>query len=143
MSDIADGIFRGDQAREFVDTLLRADPEGASDLLTKALKSVTDGAATGILSAGEAARGQVAVAILLAEERPSLLDGAPQQEQLREYLHDLDTELTPARRILCRAVVSRLAVSQENEWLDGLPDDAARAAAQALLDRLAGLLADG
>lgn len=141
MSDIAVDIFRGTHAQEFVDSLLQADPAGASDRLTKALLAVSE---TGdALDAGEAERGQVAVAVLLAEERPSLLDGAPQQQQLREYLHGLDTELTPARRILCRAVVARMAVTEENEWLDGLPDDAARAASLALLDRLAGLLADG
>lgn len=141
MNDIAVGIFRSTQAQEFVGSLLQADPAGASDLLTKALKSVAETGDT--LDAGEAERGQVAVAVLLAEERPSVLDGASQEQRLRAYLHDLDTELTPARRILCRAVVSRMAVSEENEWLDGLPDDASRAAARALLDLLAGLLADG
>lgn len=141
MNDIAVDVFRSTQAQEFVDALLQADPENASGLLTRALKSVAEAGDT--LDAGEAARGQVAVAVLLAEERPSVLDGAPHESQFREYLHDLDTELTPARRVLCRAVVYRMGVSEENEWLDGLPDDASRASARVLLDRLAGMLVDG
>lgn len=142
----AAGAFSGPQAGELIDELLQDPVTGggtgttASEVLTAALRAVNE---TGdVLDTGEGWRGIAAVALLLSEAAPRLLDGAPRSEELRRYLARWDTELTPARRTLCTAVLRRLGLQAENEWFADVTRQAGEGGPAALLTPLEGILAD-
>lgn len=134
------GTFDNDHAAEFVAALLLVDHSAASSSVTAALRSVEEAGDT--LTGKEADEGRVAVALLLAEQQPSVLDGAPDEDKLRGYLRDLDTELTPARRTLAEGVLRRITLPAANDWYAGWTDPDRRAAALASVQQLADLLED-
>lgn len=140
------GPFSGAPAGELIDELLQDPVTGgskgttASEVLTTALRAVNE---TGdVLDDREGWRGAAAVALLLSEAAPSLLDGAPRSDELRQYLARWDTELTPARRTLCAAVLRRLGLPAENEWFTAVTRQAGETGVPALLVSLEGILAD-
>lgn len=135
------GTFDNDHAAQFVNSLLSVDHAAASNSVTAALRSVEEAGDT--LSGKAADEGRVAVALLLAEQQPSVLDEAPEQDRLRGYLRDLDTELTPSRRTLAEAVLNRIVLSEANDWYAGWTDPEQRNAAVASVRQLADLLEDG
>lgn len=57
-----------------------------------------------------------AIALLLAANDPSLLDGAADENGLRGWLHHVDTELTPGRRMAAEAALDRTEINANNEW---------------------------
>jgi len=132
--------FGNPHAQEFVAKLIGLPHAGASDLIIGVLRRVEESGE--VLDATEADQGRVAVALLLAEQAPSVLDGAPTLERLRSFLADLDTELTPARRTLCNGVVRRILLPDANEWYAGWPSEELRQSALASVRQLADLLAD-
>ncbi len=134
------GTFGNDQAAAFVQRLIDIGRGRAGERLVQAMRTVEE--AGDSLDPLEANEGRVAVTLLLAEEEPSLLDGAAQEDRLRIYLRELDTELTPARRTLAKAVVERILLPVSNAWYDAWQTDEARQAALASVQRLADLLAD-
>lgn len=134
------GTFGNDQAATFVQRLIDIGCDRAGERLVQAMRTVEE--AGDSLDPLEANEGRVAVTLLLAEEEPSLLDGAAQEDRLRRYLRELDTELTPARRTLAKAVVERILLPMSNAWYDAWQTDEARRAALASVQRLADLLAD-
>lgn len=134
------GTFGSDHAAAFVQQLLDVDRGRAAERIIQALRTVEE--AGDSLGPAETNEARVAVTLLLAEEDPSLLGGAAQEDRLRRYLRELDTELTPARRILAKAVVERILLPVSNAWYDAWQTADARQAALASVQRLADLLAD-
>ncbi|NNG35899.1 hypothetical protein [Nakamurella aerolata] len=127
-----------DAVGAFARRLLAADRSQAAELINSGLRGATEPGDT--VDAGEAGNGIGAVAVIAADVYPQVLDGAPDTDQLRAKLQDMDTELTPARRVAGQAVLARVSLPQGNEWLDGLADEQ-RQAALAAVDALAGLVA--
>lgn len=107
------------------------DPAGARALLAD-LRSITDGrmgdrlseSIRSVVRAGsrrtsdEVERAIAAIALLLAEHSPELLDGAPDEEGLRRWLAQADTELTPGRRLAATGALTRISLGGDNEWYD-------------------------
>jgi hypothetical protein len=135
----ADGLFHGTEAAKFVSALIAADRAKASSMITHALRAVLE--AGDDLDPAEAEGGLVAVAVLAAEQEPSVLDGVPDADALRAQLADLDTELTPARRTAARGVITRVLLPAENSWLDGRTADADWPQTAADIERLSQVLA--
>lgn len=140
------GPFSGSPAGELIDELLQDPVTGggagttASEVLTAALRAVNE---TGdVLDTVEGWRGIAAVALLLSEAAPSVLDGAPRSDELRQYLARWDTELTPARRTLCSAVLRRLGLQAENEWFAVVTRQAGEGGPALVLTPLEEVLAD-
>ena len=132
-------LFHTAAATDFLATLRDSPATGAGDLLAGALRVVVQG--RGELAADDAGRALVAIALLVAERDPSVLDDVPEADGLREWLADLDTELTPARRQAAEAVLRRVALPDDNAWLgqtggDGDGGDAGTEAALAPVQRL-------
>lgn len=140
MAASSTGTFDNDHAAQFVSSLLSVDHVAASNSVTAALRSVEEAGDT--LSGKAADEGRVAVALLLAEQQPSVLAGALEEDRLREYLRDLDTELTPARRTLAEAVLNRIVLPDANDWYAGWADPEQRDAALVSVRQLADLLED-
>ena len=59
-----------------------------------------------------------AITLLLAEYQPALLDGAPDEEALRDWLRHVDTDLTPGRRMAAGAALVRIEIDLDNQWYD-------------------------
>lgn len=135
------GIFGGTAARAFTEKLVAADRGAAGVLITDALRTVLE--AGDDLDPAEAENGLVTVAVLVAEQEPSVLDSAPDAAALRERLTELDTELTPARRTAAQGVLVRVLVAQANSWLEQRSADADWPQVQAAIERLSELVADG
>ena len=83
-----------------------------------------------------------AIALLLTEYEPSLLDGAADEVALRAWLHDVDTELTPGRRLAATAALARIELGLNNEWYDAQLQAGTLPSALAMLRRLRDGLAD-
>lgn len=128
---------------------------GASSLLAD-LEKTTDGRAgdrlsmamLGVTRPGSALPPEevdaalAAIALLMAEYEPALLDGAPDEESLRRWLADVDTEFTPGRKLAAAAALGRIELDLENEWQDAHRAAGDRDAAMAAVLRLRNLLAD-
>lgn len=131
-------VWAIDAVERFARRLLAADRSQAAELINSGLRGATEPGDT--VDADEAGNGIGAVAVIAADVYPQVLVGAPDAEQLQATLDDLDTELTPARRVAAQAVLARVSLPQANEWLDGLPGEQ-RAAALEAVDSLAQLVA--
>ena len=134
------GLFGGAAAMAFTGKLVAADRATAGSMITDALRAVLE--AGNDLDATEAESGLVTVAVLVSEEDPSVLDGAPEVAALRRRLAELDTELTPARRTAARGVLTRALLPAANTWLAQRSSQADWPRTRADLERLAELLAD-
>jgi len=55
---------------------------------------------------------------LLADYQPELLDGAPDEQGLRDWLRHVDTDLTPGRRLAAEATLVRIEIDLDNQWYD-------------------------
>lgn len=135
------GLFGGAEAARFVAELTADDRSAASSRITQALRTVLE--AGDDLDAAEAESGLAAVAVLVAEEDPSVLDNAPDSTALRTRLADLDTELTPARRTAAQGVITRALVPEANSWLAARSAQDDWAGVLADIERLGERLADG
>lgn len=128
---------------------------GAADLLAD-LEKTTDGRAGDRLSMAmlgvtrpgsalppaEVDAALAAIALLMAEFEPSVLDGAPDEQRLRQWLREVDTEFTPGRKLAATAALTRIELDLENEWQDAHRTAGDRDAAMAAVRRLRDLLAD-
>ena len=72
------------------------------------------------------------------ETAPSAADEAA----LRAWLHDVDTELTPGRRLAASAALARIELGLNNEWYDTQQQAGTLPSALAMLRRLRNGLAD-
>jgi hypothetical protein len=98
-------------------TRLRGSTDGRTgDQLSSAIRAVT--MAGSVLPPDEVDAALTAITLLLAEYQPSLLDGAPDEQALREWLRHVDTELTPGRRMAAQATLVRIEIDLENQWYD-------------------------
>ncbi len=84
------------------------------DSLSQAVRAVTRASST--LPPDEVDSAIAAIALLLAANDPTILDGAADEEALRRWLHHVDTELTPGRRLKAEAALARMEIGENNEW---------------------------
>lgn len=122
-------------------TRLRATTDGRTgDQLSAAIRAVTT--AGSVLPAEEVDAALTAITLLLAEHQPALLDGAPDEAALRDWLRHVDTELTPGRRMAAEAALVRVEIDLDNQWYDAHVADGSVREVLADLHRLRNALAD-
>ena len=98
-------------------TRLRATTDGRTgDQLSTAIRAVTT--AGSVLPADEVDAALTAITLLLADYQPELLDGAPDEQGLRDWLRHVDTDLTPGRRLAAEATLVRIEIDLDNQWYD-------------------------
>lgn len=120
---------------------LRASTDGRTgDQLSAAIRAVTTAGST--LPPAEVDAALTAITLLLAEYLPDLLDGAPDEDAVRDRLRHMDTELTPGRRMAAGAALVRIEIDLDNQWYDAHLADGTMAGALADLHRLRDALAD-
>jgi|KBSMisStaDraftv2_1062788.scaffolds.fasta_scaffold328560_3 hypothetical protein len=96
-------------------TELRRSTDGRTgDRLSVTIHAVTNSRDT--LSSAEVEAGIAAIALLLADYDPDLLTGADDEQALRDWLREVDTELTPGRGIAVSAALARIELGLDNEW---------------------------
>ena len=120
--------------------LRRATDGRTGDRLSAAVRAVTKAGST--LPKDEVDAAIAAIALLLSEYEPALLDGATDEPALRGWLHDVDTELTPGRRLAASAAVVRIQLNLDNEWFSAQHDAGTLRAALRAVHRLRDALAD-
>lgn len=107
--------FLGTEAAAGLLTELRRATDGRTgDRLSAAIRAVTTSGTT--LPVAEVDAAIAAITLLLNESDPSLLDGAADEEALRHWLHDVDTDLTPGRLLAASAALARIELNLDNEW---------------------------
>lgn len=122
-------------------TRLRATTDGRTgDQLSAAIRAVTT--AGSVLPAEEVDAALTAITLLLAEYQPDLLDGAPDEAALRDWLRHVDTELTPGRRLAAEATLVRIEIDLDNQWYDAHVADGSVHQVLDDLHRLRNALAD-
>lgn len=133
-------FLRSDAGRTLL-TRLRTTTDGRTgDQLSAAIRAVTT--AGSMLPPAQVDAALTAITLLLAEYQPDLLDGAPDEDAVRDWLRHVDTELTPGRRLAAEAAVVRIEIDLDNEWYAAHVADGTAAAALADLRRLRHALAD-
>jgi hypothetical protein len=135
------GIFDNDAAGKFVSDLRAAPPTSVGDAVSGALRTVAQAEAP--LSVEDVQRALAALALLLAQADPGVIEGAPDADGVRSWFADLEIELNPARRQIAEGTVDRILLPEDNGWyyLQSAADDGG-AAALAGVHRLRDLLAD-
>ena len=109
--------FLGTAAGQALLVQLRRTTDGRTgDRLSAAIRAVTTAGST--LPSGEVDAALTAITLLLAEYQPSLLDGAPDEDALRDWLRHVDTDLTPGRRMAAGAALVRVEIDLDNQWYD-------------------------
>ena len=94
---------------------LRAAPDGhIGDRLSEAIRVITRSSSH--LSAHEVDSAIAAIALLLAANDPTILDGAADEDALRGWLHHVDLELTPGRWLMAEAALNRTEIGVDNQW---------------------------
>lgn len=122
-------------------TRLRSATDGRTgDQLSTAIRAVTTAGST--LPPDEVDAALTAITLLLAGYQPSLLDGAPDEDALRDWLRHVDTELTPGRRLAAEAMLVRIEIDLDNQWYDAHVADGSVQQVLDDLHRLRNALAD-
>ena len=120
---------------------LRRTTDGRTgDRLSGAIRAVTTSGTT--LPVAEVDAAIAAITLLLSEHDPSLLDGAADERAVRDWLHDVDTELTPGRLLAASAALARIELNLDNEWYAAHQQAGTLPAALRSLRRLRDGLAD-
>jgi len=101
-------------AHAFLGQLRRATDGRTGDRLSTAIRAVTS--ARSHLAVDEVEAAIAAITLLLAEYQPSLLDGVQDEPALRDWLRQVDTDLTPGRRLAAEAALVRMEIDLDNEW---------------------------
>jgi hypothetical protein len=136
----ANPYLAGAAAASLLTDLRKATDGRTGDRLSAAIRAVTKAGST--LPAAEVETAIAAIALLLAEYQPGLLDGAVDEQGLRAWLADVDTELTPGRKLAASAAIGRIALGLKNEWYDEHVDAGTLGAALTALFRLRDALTD-
>jgi hypothetical protein len=136
----ANPYLAGAAAASLLTDLRKATDGRTGDRLSAAIRAVTKAGST--LPAAEVETAIAAIALLLAEYQPGLLDGAVDEQGLRAWLADVDTELTPGRKLAASAAIGRIALGLKNEWYDEHVDAGTLGAALTGLFRLRDTLTD-
>jgi len=132
--------LRTDAAGSLLVELRRATDGRTGDRLSTVIRAVTTAGST--LPPDQVEAAIAAIALLLTEYEPSLLDGAADEAARRAWLHDVDTELTPGRRLAASAALARIELGLNNEWYDTQQQAGTLPSALAMLRRLRNGLAD-
>ena|SRR5690349_14603877 len=127
-------------ARALIEDLLRATDGRTGDQLSKAIRAVTSSASA--LGVDEVDAAIAAIALLLVERAPELLDGASDEPRLRSWIQHVDTELTPGRRLAANGALVRIELGLDNEWFDARRADGSLNTALRSLRTLQDELAD-
>ena len=109
--------FDNPAARRLVDELLKAGDGRTGDHLSAAIRAITSSASS--LPVDQVDAAIAAIALLLAERAPELLDGAADEPRLRAWIQHVDTELTPGRRLAVNGALVRIELGLDNEWFEG------------------------
>ena len=117
----ANAFLRTEAAAAFLTELRQTTDGRTGDRLSKALRAATHSSSH--LAPAEVDTAIAAIALLLAANDPTLLDGAVDEDGLRGWLHHVDTELTPGRRMAAEAALDRMLISSDNEWYAALEAD--------------------
>ncbi len=141
MSTPGPGIFDNDAAAEFVAGLRSGPPTSVGDTVSGALRTIAQAEAP--LSVQDVQRALAALALLLAEADPGVVDGAADADAVRTWFAGLEIELNPARRQIAEGTLDRILLPVDNGWYDSssAADDGG-AAALAAVHHLRDLLAD-
>jgi len=108
-------------ARQLVDELLKAGDGRTGDHLSTAIRAVTSSASS--LAVDQVDAAIAAIALLLVERAPELLDGAADERRLRDWIQHVDTELTPGRRLAANGALVRIELGLDNEWFEARRGD--------------------
>ena len=127
-------------ARALVEDLLKATDGRTGDHLSAAIRAVTSSASS--LRVDEVDAAIAAIALLLVERAPELLDGAADERRLRDWIHHVDTELTPGRRLAANGALVRIELGLDNEWFEARRGDGTLSSALRSLRTLQDELAD-
>jgi hypothetical protein len=100
-------------ARLLVD-LRQATDGRTGDRLSAVIRAVTTSGSS--LPSDQVDAAIAAIALLLTEYEPTLLDGAQDEQGLRAWLHNVDTDLTPGRGLAASAALARIELKLDNEW---------------------------
>lgn len=135
------GTFDNDAAGEFLSGLRAAPPTSVGDAVSGALRAVAQAEAP--LPVEDVQRALAAVALLLADADPQVLDGAADADEVLTWFTGLEVELNPARRQIAEGTLDRILLPQDNAWYDSVSAaDDGGAEALAGVHRLRDLLAD-
>ncbi len=107
-------FLRTDAAATLLTELRKATDGRIGDRLSAAIRAVTRSSSQ--LPPQEVDSAIAAIALLLASNDPAILDGAADEDSLRGWLHHVDTELTPGRRLKAEAALDRMELGDNNEW---------------------------
>jgi len=109
--------FLGTTAGQALLSQLRQTTDGRTgDRLSALIRAVTTAGSS--LPTDEVDAALTAITLLLAEYQPDLLDGAPDEQSLRDWLRLVDTDLTPGRRLAAEATLVRIEIDLDNQWYD-------------------------
>jgi hypothetical protein len=112
----ANPYLRGEAATRLLADLRRTTDGRIGDRLSGAIRAVTTSGST--LPPDQVDAAIAAIALLLTEYEPTLLDGAQDEQGLRTWLHDVDTDLTPGRWLAASAALARIELNLDNEWYE-------------------------
>jgi hypothetical protein len=126
--------------RALVQDLLKAGDGRTGDHLSSAIRSVTSSASS--LRVDEVDAAIAAIALLLVERAPELLDGAADEPRLRDWIQHVDTELTPGRRLAANGALARIELGLDNEWFEARRSEGTLIGALRALHTLRDELAD-
>ena len=133
-------IFSNDDAQSFVRDLRAAAPTAVGDRISAALRAVAQ--AEGSLTVAAVRGALAALALVLSEFDPTVLDDAPDSEGLAAWFANLEIELNPARRQVAAGAINRIVLAEDNEWIQFWTGTGQLAEALAPVYRLRDLLAD-
>jgi len=110
----ANPYLGSDAAARLLVDLRRSTDGRTGDRLSGAIRSVTTSGST--LPSDQVDAAIAAIALLLTDYEPTLLDGAQDEQGLRAWLHSVDTDLTPGRWLAASAALARIELNLDNEW---------------------------
>src|SRR6478735_11366508 len=110
----ANPYLHGEAAARLLADLRRTTDGRTGDRLSGAIRAVTSSGST--LPPDQVDAAIAAIALLLTDYEPALLDGAQDEQGLRSWLHNVDTDLTPGRLLAASAALVRIELNLDNEW---------------------------
>ena len=130
----ANDFLESDAAATMLSELRTAIDGRIGDRLSQAIRAITRSSSR--LPPPEVDSAIAAIALLLAGNDPTILDGAADEDALRGWLRHVDVELTPGRRLKAEAALDRMEIGADNEWYTGHEDAGTLSAAMEMVHRL-------
>jgi len=110
----ANPYLQSEAAAQLLVDLRRTTDGRTGDRLSGVIRAVTTSGSH--LPSDEVDAAIAAIALLLTDYDPALLDGAQDEQALRAWLHNVDTDLTPGRWLAASATLARIELNLDNEW---------------------------